>query len=212
MYVEQEDRCYYLTVGNEPYAMPAMPAGSREGILRGLYRFRTLGGTAAERIKLLGSGAIMNEVLRAQQLLHERYGVASEAWVATSYPELLRDGLEVERWNRLNPERPARVAFVEQCLGRDPRTIVVAVSDYVKTLPCSIRPWLPGRFVGLGTDGFGRSDSRAALRDYFEVDARHVAWAVLTALARVGERDAKELAAAAADLGVDRDKPDPAGL
>ena len=209
MYVEGENICYYLTVGNEPYAMPAMEEGVRDGILKGLYRFRTEGGKGAGRVKLLGSGAIMNEVLKAQKLLHENYEVESEVWAATSYQQLHREGLETERWNRLNPGRKPRVSYTESCLGSDAETIVVATSDYTKALPCSIRPWIPGDFVALGTDGFGRSEGRAALRDYFEVDARHVAYATLCALARRKRFPANRLKKAMSELKIDANKPDP---
>jgi pyruvate dehydrogenase E1 component len=212
MYVEQENVCYYLTVGNEPYAMPSMPEDSRDGILAGLYRYRSTGGKRAPAVRLLGSGAIMNEVLRAQEMLEEDYGVDSEAWVATSYQQLHREALAVERWNRLHPGSEPRVSHVERCLGGGDSGLVVAASDYVKALPCSVRPWIGGDFVGLGTDGFGRSDGRAALRDYFEVDARHVAFAALEALARRKKLPGKKLRAAMRDLAIDADRPDPAAL
>jgi len=207
--VEQHDVCYYLTVGNEPYAMPAMPEGSREGILKGLYRYGATPGDGAERIKLVGSGAILNEVLGAQRLLADEFGIDSEAWAATSYQQLHREALDVERRNRLQPDARPEVSHVERCLGTDPETLVVAASDYVKALPCSIRPWVPGTLVSLGTDGFGRSDGRAALRDYFEVDARHVAWATLAALGRRKRVDAKTLRRAMKRLEIDPAKPDP---
>ena len=209
MYVAQENICYYLTVGNEPYPMPAMPKGVEKGILRGLYRFRSTKGKEADRVKLLGSGAIMNEVLRAQELLKDDYGVESEVWAATSYQQLHREGLEIERWNRMHPDEKPKVAYAERCLGSDPETVVVAASDYTKTLPCSIRQWIPGAFVGLGTDGFGRSDGRTALRDHFEVDARHVVHATLAALARKGKFTIQRLKQAMRQLEIDPDKANP---
>ncbi len=212
MYVEQENVCFYLTVGNEPYPMPAMPEGTRSGILAGLYPYSSTVPGKPQPVKLLGSGAIMNEVLRAQALLANDWGVESETWAATSYQQLHREALAVERRNRLHPEREPDVSHVEKCLGRAADTLVVAASDYTKTLPCSIRAWTPGTLVSLGTDGFGRSDGRAELRDYFEVDARHIAWATLEALARQERIDRKTLKRAAKKLEIDPEKPDPTAI
>jgi pyruvate dehydrogenase E1 component len=212
MYVEQEPLCYYLTVGNEPYPMPPMPEGAEQGILKGLYRYESAADEQAPPTRLLGSGAIMNEVLKARRMLDGDFGVPSEVWAATSYQQLHRDALEVERWNRLHPREPARVPWVRQCLGSDADAVVVAASDFTKTLPASIAPWLDGSFVALGTDGFGRSDGRAALRDHFEVDARHVAWATLQALARVGRFPEERLEQAGLTLGIAPDKPNPTGI
>jgi len=211
MYVEQEPICYYLTVGNEPYPMPTMPEGVEEGILRGLYRFEGPGGRPPS-VRLLGSGAIMNEVLAARRLLADDFGVRSDVWAATSYQQLHREALAVERWNRLHPREPQRVSWIRRSLGDDDGNVVVAASDYTKTLPGSIAPWSPGTFVSLGTDGFGRSDGRAALRDYFEVDARHIVWATLEALSRTGRFPKKRLAEAMSQLKIDPDKSDPAAL
>jgi pyruvate dehydrogenase E1 component len=209
--VEQEDRCYYLTVGNEPYAMPSMPEGAEDGILKGLYRFRSTGGSGASKIKLLGSGAIMNEVLAAQDLLANDYGIDSEAWSATSYQQLHRDGTSVERWNRLHPDEEPRIPHVLRCLTDDDDTLVVAASDYAKALPLSIRQWAPACFVALGADGFGCSEARDALRDHFEVDSRHVAYAALAALARDEKFDPAKLRQAAKNLSIDPSRRDPAG-
>jgi pyruvate dehydrogenase E1 component len=208
--VEQENLCYYLTVGNEPYPMPPMPEGAREGIIKGLYRFRSGQDPEAPRIKLLGSGAIMNEVLKAQELLANDYGVESEAWSATSYQQLHREGLEVERWNRLHPGEESKVPYTRQCLGADDDTLVVAASDYTKALPLSIRQWAPASFVALGTDGFGLSEGRPALRDYFEVDSRHVAYSTLEALTHTGRFTTEQLRDAARKLDIDPAKADPA--
>jgi pyruvate dehydrogenase E1 component len=204
MYVEQEGICYYLTVGNEPYAMPSMPKGCEEGILKGAYPFRrTSKKKAADTVKLLGSGAILNEVLRAQEYLHAEHGVESEAWSVTSYQQLFREGLDVRRTNRLNPTAEPETSYVEDCFGRQPEGLTVAASDYMKALPFSIRDWVAGDFVGLGTDGFGRSEGRTALRDHFEVDWRHVAWATLAAMFRRGEIDENKLNQAAKKLEID---------
>ena len=210
MYVDQENVCYYLTVENETYAMPAMPDGVEEAILKGAYLFRTLGDEAqAAKVKLLGSGAIMNEVLKAQKLLADEFNVASEAWSVTSYQQLFREALDVTRWNRLNPGKKAKTAYASRCFGAVEGGLVVAASDYTKALPYSIRHWVSDRFVGLGTDGFGRSEGRAALRDYFEVDARYIAWATVEALVRDGVLDAAALKKASRTLEIDPDKPDP---
>ncbi len=210
MYVEQEPVCYYLTVGNEPYAMPSMPEDAREGILQGAYAFhRTSRKKATEKVKLLGSGAIMNEVLEAQRMLHEDYGVESEAWCVTSYQQLQRRGLDDERWNRLNPQKKPRRPYVAECFGNDPDQIVVAASDYQKMLPLMIRPWVAGSLIALGTDGFGLSEGRESLRDYFEVDARHVCWAALVELERQDRLDASLLKKAAKELKIDPAKPAP---
>ena len=210
MYVEQEPICYYLTIGNEPYPMPDMPENVREGILQGAYRFRrTSRKKAASEVKLLGSGSIMNEVLKAQEILHKDYGIESEAWCVTSYQQLHRRGLESERRNRLNPKAKREAPYVEQCFGQSPDQVVVAASDYMKLLPCSIREWISGQFVGLGTDGFGLSEGREALRDYFEVDARHVAFGTLQALHQRGDIDAKTLNRAIKQFEIDPAKAAP---
>jgi pyruvate dehydrogenase E1 component len=210
MYVDGEDVCYYLTVENEPYRMPPMPDGVREGIVKGLYPFRsTAKGKKRPRVHLLGSGAILNEVLEAQALLAGDYGIDSVAWSATSYQQLFREGTEAERWNRTHLDEQPRVPYVAQCLGNGAESVVVAASDYSKVLPYSIRSWAPGTFVALGTDGFGRSDSRPALRNYFEVDARHIAHATLAALHRRGDLSGKDLDTAVTKFGIRPDAPDP---
>jgi len=209
MYVEQENVCYYLTVGNEPYSMPSMPENVEEGILKGAYRLRRRASRDnGPKVKLLGSGAILNEVIQAQETLSEEYGIDSDVWSVTSYQQLFRDGLEVARWNRLHPDAEPKTAYVKRCFGRDDDGLVVAASDYLKALPYSIRSWVNGAFVGLGTDGFGRSDGRAALRDYFEVDARHIVYATLESLAREGKIDRKLFNEATAKLKIDPGKPD----
>jgi len=213
MYVEQENICFYLTVENEPYAMPAMPEGVKDGIVKGAYLFRSAGKkTKATKVKLLGSGAILNEVLKAQQMLKDDYGIDSEAWSVTSYQQLLREALDVARWNRLHPDKKPRTAHVGWCFGGNDDGLVVAASDYMKALPYSLRSWIGGDFVGLGTDGFGRSENRSALRDYFEVDARHIAYAAVESLARRGAVDGKLLKKAIKELQIDPGKPNPVDL
>ncbi|HSW49677.1 MAG TPA: pyruvate dehydrogenase (acetyl-transferring), homodimeric type [Bryobacteraceae bacterium] len=209
MYQEQEDRFYYLTVGNENYAQPAMPEGVAEGILRGIYRFRAAPGGEAS-VHLFGSGSIMNEALRAQSILAGRYQVQADAWSVTSYNELRREALAVDRWNRLHPGEPPRSPYVAQALA-GARGPIVAATDYMKIVADQVSPWLPGRLTALGTDGFGRSDNRQQLRRHFEVNAEAIAAAALTALAREGRFDAAAARHAISQLGLDPDSGDPAG-
>ncbi len=210
MYGNGESIFYYLTVMNEPVEMPAMPEGAREGILKGLYKFRATGKPKAKlRAQLFGSGSILPEVIKAQAILEEQYNVGADVWSVTSYGELYREGHAAERWNMLHPGDAPRVPYVAQCLAEAPG-VFVAASDYLKALPDAIDRWLPRRLVSLGTDGFGRSESRADLRNHFEVDARFVVIGTLSALAREGQLDAKVVQKAIADLGIDVEKPNPA--
>ena len=211
MYVNQESIFYYLTVGNEPLPMPAMPegAGIREGILKGLYLFKPSQKKDAQlKAQLFGSGAIMFEVLKAQQLL-EKYGVSADVWSVTSYKELYRDANDCERWNMLHPGDTPKVPFVTQQL-KNTQGVLVAASDYMKILPESISQWMPRPLVSLGTDGFGRSEGREALRDFFEVDAKHIVLATLHALAREKKVESKTVSQAIKDLGVNPEKVNPA--
>ena len=211
MYGNEESIFYYLTVGNEPLPMPAMPEGDgvREGILKGMYRFKPSPKTAANlRAQLFGSGAIMFEVLKAQQIL-EQYEVAADVWSVTSYKELYRNANDCERWNMLHPGESPKVPFVTQRL-KDTQGVLVAASDYMKVLPESIAQWMPRPLLSLGTDGFGRSEGRASLRDFFEVDAKHIVLATLHALARDGKFTPAALQQAIKDLGINPDKPNPA--
>jgi pyruvate dehydrogenase E1 component len=209
MYKEQEHVFYYITVMNEQYAMPPMPEGSRDGILKGMYRLKTAeNGKAKLKAQLLGSGAILNEVLAAQKLL-EKYNVAADVWSVTSYQELYRDGHACDRWNMLHPDEEPRVPWVTRCLADAPG-VFVAASDYLKVLPDSIDQWMPHRMRSLGTDGFGRSEDRASLRRHFEVDASSITVATLAELAHAGQLDRKVVAQAIKDLQLDPDKPNPA--
>jgi len=208
MYQEGEDRFYYLTLYNENYVQPPMPEGVREGILKGLYLYRGPQNGPAQ-VQLFGSGPILNEALRAQNLLAERYGVQAQVWSATSYCELRRDALAVERWNRLHPDQPARRPYLLEVLEGTEGPIIAA-TDYMKAVPDQIAPWLGGRLVSLGTDGFGRSDNRQYLRRFFEVSAEAIAAAALAALAREGRFDARRAAEAIRELGLDPEAPDPA--
>src|SRR5688572_24839544 len=210
MYKEGESIFYYITVMNEQYEMPAMPEGAREGILKGMYLLRASALKKAKgRAQLLGSGAILNEAVKAQAILEEKYGVAADVWSVTSYQELYRDGHAAERWNRLHPGDAPKVPFVTQALGKT-EGVIVAASDYVKVLPDAIDRWMPRPITPLGTDGFGRSEGRSSLRDFFEVDAKHVVLATLDALARDGAIEVKVVQQAVKDLGINPEKPNPA--
>jgi pyruvate dehydrogenase E1 component len=210
MYVDQESIFYYLTVMNEQYAMPPMPENSREGILKGMYRFRaTSKPKARARAQLFGSGAILPEVIKAQEILESKYDVGADVWSVTSYGELYRQGHACERWNMLHPGEKPRVPYVTQCLGDAPG-VLVAASDYVKALPDSIDRWLPRPLVALGTDGFGRSENRASLREFFEVDYRYVIVATLSALARDGKVAADVVQQAMKTHNVNPEKSNPA--
>jgi pyruvate dehydrogenase E1 component len=209
MYKEQESVFYYLSVMNEQYAMPPMPEGVREGILKGMYRLqRAAHPKAGAKAQLLGSGAILNEVVAAAKLL-EQYDVAADVWSVTSYQELYRDAHACDRWNMLHPAETPRVPYVAQCM-QDAPGVIVAASDYLKVLPDSIDRWLPRRIRSLGTDGFGRSEDRAGLRNFFEVDARFVALAALAELAQDGKLDPSTVARAIEDFGIDPEKKNPA--
>ena len=206
MLEQNEDIFYYITLYNENYPMPAMPDGVEDGVLRGLYLFRK-GVEGRRRVTLLGSGPILMEALRAQQLLQDRYDVAADVWSVTSYQLLRNEALEVERWNRLHPEEEPRRPFVaEQLGGRGP---IVAASDYMKIVPDQIARWAGQPFVSLGTDGFGRSDTREALRRHFEIDAEHVTVAALHSLAQAEQFSPAEVAAAIRQHGIDPDRIDP---
>jgi pyruvate dehydrogenase E1 component len=209
MYRNAERIFYYITVLNEPYAMPPIPSDVREGILRGMYRFRASAARQAGlRAQLFGSGPILNEAVKAQRLLEEKFGVAADVWSVTSYKELYRDAVETQRWNILHPAEPPRVPYVTQMLAGAPG-VLVAATDYLKSLPAMIAEWCPRPLVCLGTDGFGRSDTRAALRDFFEVDARHIAFAAISALHGEGQADAALVARAARELDIKPDRPNP---
>ena len=209
MVQEQEDLIYYITLYNENYEQPVMPEDARDGILRGLYLFSPAADEKPAQAQLFGSGAIMLQVLAAQRLLAEKYGIATHVWSVTSYPQLRRDGLEVDRLNRLHPEQPARLPVVSQLL-REHGGPVIAASDFIKAVPDLIARWIPNDYHVLGTDGFGRSDTREALRRFFEVDAGHVVVATLSALARRGEIDVQQVKDAIAEFGIDADAGDPA--
>jgi len=210
MYEKQENVFYYISVGNENYVMPEMPKTvKKEDIMKGLYKLHASDKKDAQaKAQLFGSGSILNQVLEAQKILEEKYNVAADIWSVTSYNELRREGLLVERWNMLNPAETPQVPFVTQCLKDEKDTFIFA-SDNMKALPDGIIRWVPGPSVSLGTDGFGRSESRKALRDFFEVDARHITYATLGSLLKQGKITADVLKQAAKDLEINPDKLNP---
>ena len=211
MYQEQEDVFYYITVMNENYTHPAMPAGAEKGILKGMYLLSE--GKAKKnqpKVQLLGSGTILREVIAGAELLEKDFGIAADIWSVTSFNELRRDGLDVQRWNLLHPEAEPRLSHVENCL-QDRVGPVIAATDYMKIFADQVRAFLPRRnFTALGTDGFGRSDTRRKLRQFFEVDRRYVAVAALKALADEEKLPQKTVADAIVKYGIDPDKPNPA--
>jgi pyruvate dehydrogenase E1 component len=209
MYKEQQDIFYYITVMNENYAQPDMPQGAEPGILKGMYLLRDGGKAKGPRVQLLGSGTILREVMAAAELLQKDFGVTADLWSVTSFSQLRREGLDVDRWNALHPNEKPRKSFVEECLeGR--KGPVVAATDYVKLHADQVRAFLPARYRVLGTDGFGRSDYRRKLRQFFEVNRHYVAVHALKALADEGAIDAAKVAEAIAKYGLDPEKPNPA--
>jgi pyruvate dehydrogenase E1 component len=214
MYAEQEDVYYYITVMNENYAHPAMPEGVEKGILKGMYLLSE--GKAKKgpkdkqlRVQLLGSGTILRELIAGAEMLEKDFGVSADIWSATSLNQLRRDGLECQRWNMLHPEAEPRASWVEQCLKDRPGP-VIAATDYMKVFTDQIRPFIPTHnFVALGTDGFGRSDTRRALRRFFEVDRNYVAVAAMKALADEEAVPRSKVTEAIRKYGIDPEKPDP---
>jgi pyruvate dehydrogenase E1 component len=209
MLEEGDNVIYYLTIMNEFYKMPPAPKGVEDGILKGLYKFKPSNNSRAKiKAHLLGSGAILNEVLKAQQILEADFDIPADVWSVTSYKRLYRDSTDCERWNMLHPEQPARQSHLEKMLGNE-KGVFVAASDYLKALPAMIAKWIPGHTLLLGTDGYGRSETRQALRDFFEVDARHIAFAALSAM--VAEKQLKPSVAEKArkDLDIDAEKNNP---
>jgi pyruvate dehydrogenase E1 component len=207
MYVENESVFYYVTVYNEFYPQPPMPEGSAEGILRGIYKYRQAE-KKPPQVQLFGSGPILNESLRAQEILAERYKIAADVWSVTSYNNLRREALAVERWNRNHPADPPQRPYILQALDGNSGPIVAA-SDYMKIVPDQLSPWIGERLVTLGTDGFGRSENREHLRRFFEVNAEAIVCATLSRLARDGNYDSASAAQAFRDLGIDPDAADP---
>jgi pyruvate dehydrogenase E1 component len=211
MVASQEDVYYYITLMNENYEHPAMPQGVEPGILKGMYLLKESKTRNKSRVQLLGSGTILREVEAAAELLEKDWGVAADVWSATSFTELRRDGLAAERWNLLHPEGKQKISFVEKMLKERPAGPVVAASDYIKTFADQIRPFVPKErsYRVLGTDGFGRSDSRSRLRYFFEVNRCFIAVAALKALAEQGEVKPKTVAEAIKKYDIDPEKADP---
>ncbi len=207
MYTEMENVFYYITCMNENYRQPAMPPGVEQGVLKGMYLLQ-IGGKGRVRAQLLGSGTILREVIAAAEILERDFSIPADVWSVTSFSELRREGLSTDRWNRLHPEETQRKTYVSECLG-DREGPFIAASDYMTLVPDQIRPWVRGPYVVLGTDGYGRSDTRAALREYFEVNRNHIVVTALKALADEGKIDAATVNEAIDRLGVDPERPDP---
>ncbi len=208
MYGERgEDVFYYVTLYNENWAMPAMPEGVEEGILRGLYRLAAAD-QAERRVQILASGPILLQTIKARDMLREKFGVAADIWSATSFQQLRNEALDAERWNRLHPDAEQRVPYIRQCLGPSEGPIVAA-TDYMKALPDMVSRWIDRPYTVLGTDGFGRSDTREALRTHFEVNAEHIAYAALYSLCLDGKSTPDELKRAIEELGIDSERVNP---
>ncbi len=212
MYAEGEEIFYYLSVYNEAYDMPAMPEGDNvvEGILRGMYRLKSteLGKGQKQRPQLFGSGTILNGVLKAQHMLKEQYGIGSDVWSVTSYSELCRDSMDASRWNRLHPTETAKKSYLMKTLEGVSGPFI-ATSDNVRLVPDQLREWIPGDYTVLGTDGFGRSDTRPVLRRHFEIDAESIVYATLESLSKTGEFDREKLPEVLKELGIDPEKVNP---
>jgi pyruvate dehydrogenase E1 component len=210
MYEDGEQAIYYITLENENYLMPEMPAGCEEGIIRGMYKFKSVDssdkGAKGPRVQLFGSGAILREALRAADILAEKYGVASDVWSITSYTQLRREAQECDRWNMLNPDKPARKSYLEEQLD-GVEGPVIASSDYMRILAEQLSPWVPGGLFALGTDGMGRSESREALRRHFEVDAECITLATLTQLSKRCKFDKQRLPSVVKELNINPEKP-----
>lgn len=211
MFEENRNLFYYFTIMNENYVQPAMPEGVEDGIIKGMYPLESVeakGGKKATRVQLLGSGAILNEVRAAAQLLKDDFGVASDVWSVTSFNELARDGQHVDRWNRFHPDDTPKKPYIAQCLEGQ-KGPVVASTDYMKLHSDQVRAFVPATYVTLGTDGFGRSDTRQKLRSFFEVDRYHVVVAALSALTKDGDVKGEVVLEAMRKYGIDRNKSNP---
>jgi pyruvate dehydrogenase E1 component len=208
MYGERgEDVFYYVTIYNENWAQPAKPDGVEDGVLRGLYRFRPAE-AGSRRVQILASGPILLQALQAQRILAERFDVAADVWSATSFQQLRNDALDADRWNRLHPDGEPRIPYVRECLDGTEGP-VIAATDYMKAVPDMIARWISRPYTTLGTDGFGRSDTRDALREFFEVNPNHIAYAALHGLCLDGRSTPDELRRAISELGLDPDRVNP---
>ncbi|HEX2897047.1 MAG TPA: pyruvate dehydrogenase (acetyl-transferring), homodimeric type [candidate division Zixibacteria bacterium] len=208
MFEKQENVFYYLTVMNEFYAMPPMPEGVTDGIIKGIYRFSKSNKNAKAKAHLLGSGTILNEAIKAAQLLEEKYDVSADVWSVTSYKQLYHDAIDIQRWNLLNPDKKPKRPYIAEALANE-KGVFISVSDYLKAIPHSVSQWVPGPHYVLGTDGYGRSDSREALRDFFEIDYRYIILATLSQLAKAGAVSDAIVAKAIKDLNIKPDKLNP---
>ncbi len=208
MFVKQDNVFYYLTVYNEAYEQPAMPAGVEEGIVRGIYKLRRSSFTSPHKVQILSSGVLVREALRGAQILEERFGIAADVWSVTSFNLLRMEALEVEHWNRLHPADPPRLSYIEEVMKGE-QGAFIATTDYMKIVPEQLSPWIPGGLSALGTDGYGHSSSREELRRYFEVDGEFVAIAALQRLAKLGELPATRVQDALRELGINPDKSNP---
>jgi pyruvate dehydrogenase E1 component len=211
MYDEGEEYFYYLTLYNESYEMPAMPEGVEQGILKGLYKLKGAPKGKKHKAHIFGSGPLLREALRAQEILAEQFDVSADVWSATSYKLLRGEALATKRWNMLHPTGPKKQSYLEATLQQE-EGVFVAVSDYMKIVPDQIAPWVPGGLTSLGTDGFGRSDTRKNLRRFFEVDAESTVVATLFALQQKDALTGAEVAAAIKKLDIDPEKPFPFSL
>jgi pyruvate dehydrogenase E1 component len=207
---EQENIFFYITCMNENYVHPPMPSGVEEGILKGMYLLAG-GGEGKNRVQLMGSGTILREVIAAAEILQKDFDIPSDIWSVTSFNELRRDALQAERWNQLHPGQAPKTSYLENCLAKRPGPYIAA-TDYMRIVPDQIQRWVPGRFVSLGTDGYGRSDARKALRQHFEVDRRYIAVMALKALADDGVLDQETVAKAIRSYEIDPDRPSPVTL
>jgi pyruvate dehydrogenase E1 component len=205
LYEDNETAIYYITLENENYMRPEMPAGVEEGIIRGMYKLSSNDADGGLRVQLFGSGPILRESLRAADILKARYNISSDVWSVTSYNQLRRDAQECERWNMLNPEKPRRHSYLQEQVDATEGPIIAA-SDYMRILPDQLGPWLKGRLFSLGTDGMGRSESRENLRRHFEVDAESIVVATLYKLMLDGKYDGAAVAQAIKDLGISPEK------
>ncbi len=208
MFEKQENIFYYLTVMNEIYVMPPMPSGVEDGIIKGIYRYSKSGKNAKAKAHLLGSGSILNEAIKAQKLLEEKYDVSADVWSVTSYKQLYHDAIDAQRWNLLNPDQKPKRPYVAEALSNE-KGVFISASDYLKALPHSISQWIPGPHYVLGTDGYGRSESRGALRDFFEIDSRYIAIAALYQLAKEGTIAVTIVKKAIKELEIKPDKLNP---
>ena len=208
MLEEQDDVFYYVTVMNENYPHPAMPENVSEGIIKGMYRIKEGAESKGAHAQLLGSGTILREVLAASELLQDDWKVSTDVWSVTSFTELRRDGLSIDRENMYNPEVAEKNTWVAQCLDAT-NGPVIATTDYMRSVPDLIRTWVPRRYITLGTDGYGRSDTRKALRDFYEVDRFHITLATLKALVADGAIEKKILAKAIQKYGLEANRPNP---